>query len=289
MLPLICLIALNLFVCFVNREVRFLTEPTDPTDPPAPDSKERFPGLLPALLKVVCRLLQCGHVFVLSPSSQVFSPQFNNGDLAALEMMLSVSVKDVKAKGTVGRALFGCNFPKSISERLSDFSAAILIDGPIKNDLLTCKKDGLRGSRCMERYLDLHFRAFAGTQTFSPVRAIKTTIHSCISLLNEPTLHFQDFSKGYVNELVSLSCDCLMDHTFQDELATIVDLVPDFFNECVKYKLTECLRVVRDEQVLGSSYFGVVLAELFVIMSGLVDNAVLVHLFTGENLRSTFD
>ena len=28
---------------------------------------------------------------------------------------------------------------------------------------------------------------------------------------------------------------------------------------------------------------------VFVIMSGLVDNAVLVHLFTGDNSRSTFD
>ena len=221
-------------------------------------------------------MLKQGHLSVLAPSHQINMLQLSSGDKTAIDMLLSVSLREMEN----GKPRFGNPFPTGFSDRLAFFNHAILIEGRVKDDMLACEQDKFYSSQCIEKYLNVHFRAFAGTQTFSPVRALKSTIHSCLLLVNK--FPDQDSLSELTDLIVPLGSDCLMETIYQTSLSGIVSGLPDYGDKSVRYELTQCLAVIKNKEVVESEYFDVILSEIFLTAGRLLGSMALVELFSGE-------
>ncbi len=248
-LPMIAIIAIDLLVCLLHREL-------------SQASKETQNDALPVILKLADKLLKQGHLSILASSHQLNTLQLSNGDKTAVNVLLSI---------TPYKESLPLFFQSEITERIHFFDHAILIDGKVKDDLLSCDPDELLGSRCVQKYLNLHFRAFSGTQTFSPVRTLKSAIHSCLGVVNS----FQDSLSSHTDLIVPIAADALSESLYAKSLGRLVEILPEQEERSMLYQLKLCLSAVSDPEVAKSDRFHRLLCEVYPTAGKLVGSSIL--------------
>ncbi len=244
---MIALIATDLLVCLLHREL-------------SQASKEIQDNSLPIVVKLADRLLKQGHLSILASSPQLNTLQLSNGDRTAVSVLLSI---------TPCKPSLPLFFQSELNERIRFFHHALLIDG--KDDLLSCDQDELPGSRCVYKYLNHHFRAFSGTQTFSPVRTLKSAFHSCLGIINS----FHDTLSLHTDLVVSIAADVLSESLCSKYLGSIVETLPDQEERSMLYQLKLCLSAVRDPEVAKSERFHRLLCEVYPTAGKLLGYRVL--------------
>ncbi|XP_064395390.1 E3 ubiquitin-protein ligase UBR4-like isoform X5 [Halichondria panicea] len=248
-LPMIAIIAIDLLVCLLHREL-------------SQASKEIQNDALPVILKLADKLLKQGHLSILASSHHLNTLQLSNGDKTAVNVLLSI---------TPYKESLPLFFQSEITERIQFFDHAILIDGKVKDDLLSCDPDELLGSRCVQKYLNLHFRAFSGTQTFSPVRTLKSAIHSCLGVVNS----FQDSLSSHTDLIVPIAADALSESLYAKSLGQLVETLPEQEERSMLYQLKLCLSAVSDPEVAKSDRFHRLLCEVYPTAGKLVGSSIL--------------
>ena len=224
-------------------------------------SKETQDNSLPTVLKLADKLFKQGHLSILTSSPQLNTLQLSsNGDRTAVSVLLSI---------TPYKESLPLFFQSEITEQIRFFGNALLIDD--KDDLLSCDQDELPGSRCVYKYLNLHFRAFSGTQTFSPVRTLKSAIHSCLGIVNS----FPDSLSLHTDLVVPIAADALSMSLYSKYLGSVAENLPDQEERSMLYQLKLCLAAVRDPEVAKSERFHRLLCEVYPTAGKLLGYRVL--------------
>ncbi len=254
---IITVIALDLLVCLLYRELVQVSEDLQ---------KES----LPIILQLAHKLVKQGHLTVLTKLNTI---SLSDGDKTAVSMLLGITPHN------------GMGFFQSeLMERIEFFNRAILIEGRVREQLLNCEQDELLGAQCVQKYLNLHFLAFSGTQTFSPVRMLKSAIYSSLSVVNA----FQKSISSFTDLVVPVTVSVVMESMYQNSLSGLISGLPDFEEQSILYQLKQCLSVLQNPVVVQSAYFHRILCEVFTTAGKLLSSSGLGELFSVEGAICKF-
>ncbi len=257
-LPIITVIAVDLLVCLLHRELILVC-------------KDQQEAAIPIVLKLAHKLVKQGHLTVLAPAHQLNTLSLEEGDKTAVNMLLGIAPHNGKGF-----------FQSEIIDRIDFFNHAILIEGRVRDQFLSCEQEELLGTQCVQKYLNLHFRAFSGTQTFSPVRTLKSAIYSSLAIANA----FQDSVSSCTELVVPVTISVVMESMYQHSLSGLVCNLPDYEEKSTLYQLGQCLSVLQNTAVVQSDYFHRILCEVFLTAGKLFSSTGLAQLFSEEGAIS---
>ena len=176
------------------------------------------------------------------------------------------------------RPPYNSQLPERVNERLKLWEASLPID-PVQKKKLSLYDD-VQVASCMTAFLDLHFSAFSGTQTFSPARTLKSGIQSGLGILEyvASVLHVhreagpaRDMLHSLTLGMVPLSCDVMMEFAHTQLLKFVLG-DQDYSHTCTRGRVSKCLQVLRLPEMRQCELVGVVLADLFRLLMVMLND-----------------
>lgn len=227
--------------------------------------------LCPVLVKVAHKLLQYAHLYVCSSSSDPDAPSSASASAPlgapqqALDVLLCLSGKSLVSPKD--RPPYNSHLPGVVNERLKMWEAATPID-PVQKKKLSMFDD-IQVAVCMVNFLDLHFSAFSGSQTFHPSRGLKSAISSVLVILEYMANIFHDHGQledpmlsSLTTGMVPMSCDVMMEFAHAQLLKFVLS-DRNYAANCAKGRVSRCLEVLRLPEMRESELMGTILADLF--------------------------
>ena len=232
------------------------------------------------MIQLVRQLLQYGHLYVCSSADPGFSPystpELRTAPRKALDVLLYLSGRSLLTPKD--KPPYNSKLPEHVNDRLKTWEAALAID-PVQKKKLSLYDDA-QVAVCITNFLDLHFSAFSGTLTFNPVRSLKSTIHSSLSILEYVAniLHDHRENEGantmltsLTTDMVPMSCDIMMEFS-HSQLLKFVLSDHDYSFSCTEGRVSKCLEVLRLAEVRECELVGVILANLFRLLMNLLQD-----------------
>lgn len=239
--------------------------------------------LCPILVKVAQKLLQYGHLYVCStptPETPGVTPYSStaclNAPRQALDVLLYLSGKSLVSPK--GKAPYNSHLPEHVNTRLKMWESALPID-PMQKKKLSIYDD-IQVAACMVNFLNLHFSAFSGTQTFNPSRSLKSAVCSVLSILEYVANIFHEHRQDAVASkmlwtltmgMVPMSCDVMMEFAHSQLLKFVLN-DHEYMSSCAKGRITRCLEVLRLPEMRESELMGTILADLFRLLIAMLQD-----------------
>ena len=284
--------------------------------------------LCPILIQVTHRLLQYAHLFVCSApsseggtsSSSPSSSPAGGAPRQALDVLLCLSGKSLVSPKD--KPPYNSHLPAYMNDRLKLWEAALVIDPAQKKKL--SMYDDVQVAVCMVNFLNLHYSAFSGTQTYSPARSLKSTIGSVLMILEYMASIFHDHGSpagggdgggagptpsspspapsaprgahhhpmllALTSEMVPLSCDVMMEFAHAHLLKFVLS-DRDYASSCARGRVEQCLRVLQLAEMRECELTGIILADLFCLLVAMLqdlsqDDGFFEDFFGGEKQAS---
>lgn len=234
------------------------------------------------MIRLVRQLLQYGHLYVSSSSdpdhAPYSAPHLPGVPRQALDALLYLSGKSLVSPKD--KPPYNSKLPDHVNEHLKTWESALPIDPAQKKQL--SMYDDVQVAVCIGSFLDLHFSAFSGTLTFSPVRSLKSAIGSALGILEYVASVFHDHRGNELagrmlaeltNGMVPMSCDVMMEFS-HSQLLKFVLSDQDYSHSCTRGRVAKCLEVLRLPAVRECELVGVVLSNLFRLLMAMLREVV---------------
>jgi hypothetical protein len=299
-LPMMSLMAVNLVICLLHRTLLANTEPTaddvgtdetdkdkEPNSSSTEDSGDQLKlkfyqthsdTLIPILLNVIRKLLFLSHHFICRCYNDSSPEQHISDDMVeVINKILDISGVDVKPQNA---SLFIRHIPPSMAERLKTWNFTPLLQITEIEDSFTVQD--------FFNFLNICFKSYCGTATYSSCQLLKTTLLTSTNLLASILKLNPEEGIKYLPDVVPLGTDTMMEFTMKEvrdsSNITVSNSYPMkrianmfgskvFHHDCIRHKVLESFKLVQLSQLAGHSFQGDLLEDMFLLLSQLLDSS----------------
>ena len=222
--------------------------------------------LLRVMLKVVRKILDCSHSYVLSsdvglPVRPLVACEAQHGNL---DGFLAIAGKN-PLQGKEAKPLFQNLFSGDVKGRIAGWNDAAVVNKE-QEKLWSGSSD------FMLPFLSSHFASFSGVAAFDPASSLKSALSSALQLITLVLELCPAQCAQVVGDLVSISCSGVLEFA-QPGLVKLANMCGDrvFSQAFTSHQMQNCYKLATGVSVQDYSFLGVVLGDVFLWLGSLVE------------------